>query len=521
MSKYYSTNVAFGASSVKTEQIAVSTTKVGTVTTEASSGALTVDEVPTLDSLNPVSSDGVARAVIQAGAELPTRGDDDTGKVLTVKNSAGDLEWDEPVEELPSMEGKNGKLLGAVDNNGTMEARWVNPPDSYPSIADNAGKVLTVNSGATGVEWADAASGIPEAAAADEGKVLGVTDNQGTVGWVAQTPAQVNSDWNASSGVAQILNKPSLATVATSGSYSDLTNKPTIPDAQVNSDWNASSGVSEILHKPDLSVYAQSANLAAVATSGSYNDLQDKPTIPSAYSAGTGIDITSNVISADIDNSTIKTALAPSTIQEAGSLIRLASGYGAFEINSSVKAKLTQDSSASGSKLKIHIPGNVFSFSGDVTSGQDASVYVELCSDQYFNAGSTTALFPVALTNTYNSQRGKTLIDEQDIEISGYMADWLSESSGTTLVPSTLNPATSSSSSHWYMGFFRGNGTHTSNQAYAASSASLPPDYRVVISEYVQGNKLCVANPVPAFASLDNGKVLGVVNGALAWVSLT
>lgn len=41
--------------------------------------------------------------------------------------------------------------------------------------------------------------------------------------------AQVNSDWNAVSGVTQILNKPKLATVATSGSYNDLSNKPTIP----------------------------------------------------------------------------------------------------------------------------------------------------------------------------------------------------------------------------------------------------------------------------------------------------
>ena len=85
--------------------------------------------------------------------------------------------------------------------------------------------------------------------------------------------AQVNSDWNASSGVAQILNKPNLATVATSGSYNDLSNKPTIPAAQVNSDWNASSGVSAILNKP---------NLATVATSGSYNDLSNKPSIPDA-----------------------------------------------------------------------------------------------------------------------------------------------------------------------------------------------------------------------------------------------
>lgn len=44
-------------------------------------------------------------------------------------------------------------------------------------------------------------------------------------------PAQVNADWNANSGVAQILNKPTLATVATTGSYSDLSNTPTIPDA--------------------------------------------------------------------------------------------------------------------------------------------------------------------------------------------------------------------------------------------------------------------------------------------------
>ena len=36
-------------------------------------------------------------------------------------------------------------------------------------------------------------------------------------------------DWNATSGDAVIKNKPSLAKVATSGSYNDLSNKPTIP----------------------------------------------------------------------------------------------------------------------------------------------------------------------------------------------------------------------------------------------------------------------------------------------------
>lgn len=86
---------------------------------------------------------------------------------------------------------------------------------------------------------------------------------------------QVNSDWNASSGIARILNKPNLAPVATSGSYNDLTDKPSAPEIpdQVNADWNATSGVAQILNKP---------NLATVATSGQYNDLEGKPAIPPA-----------------------------------------------------------------------------------------------------------------------------------------------------------------------------------------------------------------------------------------------
>lgn len=47
--------------------------------------------------------------------------------------------------------------------------------------------------------------------------------------------AQVSSDWNASSGVAQILNKPVLF----SGSYTDLTNKPTaFPPSAHNQAWS-------------------------------------------------------------------------------------------------------------------------------------------------------------------------------------------------------------------------------------------------------------------------------------------
>ena len=96
--------------------------------------------------------------------------------------------------------------------------------------------------------------------------------------------AQVNSDWDATSGVAQILNKPTLAAVATSGDYDDLSNLPTIPAAQVNSDWDATSGVAEILNKPTIP--AAQVNSDWDATSG-VAQILNKPTgLPPSGSAG-------------------------------------------------------------------------------------------------------------------------------------------------------------------------------------------------------------------------------------------
>lgn len=49
-----------------------------------------------------------------------------------------------------------------------------------------------------------------------------------------------NADWNATEadGGGYILNKPDLATVATTGSYNDLLNKPTIPTVVTRSGNN-------------------------------------------------------------------------------------------------------------------------------------------------------------------------------------------------------------------------------------------------------------------------------------------
>lgn len=112
-------------------------------------------------------------------------------------------------------------------------------------------------------------------------------------GYLTSVPAQT---W------ASITGKPTFAAVATSGSYNDLTNKPTIPSAytlptasstvlggvKIGSGINISSGAISATY---LSVGAAAAShthtasqvtgLATVATSGSYNDLTNKPSIPS------------------------------------------------------------------------------------------------------------------------------------------------------------------------------------------------------------------------------------------------
>ena len=79
------------------------------------------------------------------------------------------------------------------------------------------------------------------------------------------------------SGVyADLTGKPTLF----SGSYTDLTNKPTIPAAQVNSDWNATTGVAQILNKPTLfsGVYSDLTGKPTLF-SGSYTDLTNKPSL--------------------------------------------------------------------------------------------------------------------------------------------------------------------------------------------------------------------------------------------------
>lgn len=57
---------------------------------------------------------------------------------------------------------------------------------------------------------------------------------------------------NVTVGYGDLTGTPSFSAVATSGSYTDLSSKPSIPAAQVQSDWNAVSGLGVIANKPTI-----------------------------------------------------------------------------------------------------------------------------------------------------------------------------------------------------------------------------------------------------------------------------
>lgn len=145
----------------------------------------------------------------------------------------------------------------------------------------------------------------------------------------------------------------SLATVAKTGSYTDLTNKPTIGDGTLTIEKNSTSvgtfnanatsdatinisvptKTSELTNdgSDDTSVYVEADELATVATTGSYSDLLNKPTIDSSLSSASTNAIQNKAVSTALDNS-VMTGLSvnanPSTttVQLDGSNKNLYSG---------------------------------------------------------------------------------------------------------------------------------------------------------------------------------------------------
>lgn len=115
--------------------------------------------------------------------------------------------------------------------------------------------------------------------------------------WVDTEDQTPHIEWN------DVGNKPNFATVAESGSYNDLTDKPTIPEAPDLTPYATKDDLANA--KPDLTPYAKTADLSTVATSGSYEDLTNKPTIPEPYTLPTASTTTLGGVKVDGETITI------------------------------------------------------------------------------------------------------------------------------------------------------------------------------------------------------------------------
>ena len=167
------------------------------------------------------------------------------------------------------------------------------------------------------------------------------SDLQNDSGFITSSdiPAQVQADWTEadSNDPAYISHKPTLAAVATSGSYADLSNTPTINnvpavtssddnkvlkasytggvgsyswDTDTDTTYSAGTGI-DISAQNAISVEnplpsSTSADATKVLTVDS-NGVPEWASAQAPISAGNGIDITNNVVSAKVDGTTVTT----------------------------------------------------------------------------------------------------------------------------------------------------------------------------------------------------------------------
>lgn len=230
----------------------------------------------------------------------------------------------------------------------------------------------------------------------------------------------VQPNWTQTNTSADdyIKNKPTLATVATSGSYNDLsnkptlfsgnyndlTNKPTIPSAQVNADWNASSGVMEILNKPTIPT-----KFSDLVDDSDYITAQD---VASIVVGSADVVITETASHINITFVTTSISFTPNTTMSlwAGQKVGTLTVSGTHlkqDITLTVPANFTAQVSGGTAAQSITIPQT----GGEVTGVSVTITYTGADSGSYngsitATSGSTTA----SVGLVYSQYQGATII---------------------------------------------------------------------------------------------------------------
>ena len=229
---------------------------------------------------------------------------------------------------------------------------------------------------------------------------------------ITNTVPNVQSDWLAEEGNAVIINKPNLATVATSGSYNDLEDKPVIPSEYVLP-IASSSQLGGIKVGSGLNISETDGTLSVKTAIINYNDLEHKPSIG-------GITLIEGQTAEDLDLATSKATQSALNLK-ADKADTLA-GYGITDAytKEEVEARLSSVYKFKGSVPTIdHLPleNNVI---GDVYNVEDTGANYAWDGDKWDKLSETIDLTPYALKSTSLAGYGITdayTKEEVDVKI--------------------------------------------------------------------------------------------------------
>jgi len=240
---------------------------------------LSLDIVPV--TLGGTGANTAANARISLLPSYTTKGT----KFLRVNTGETDVEWvDVPMPNLTGgyVTGVGNLGRANAESNGsaspsnilTLKSNYNN--NNYPTAYGNLLTLGGEGDGQIYVGWPGTGGTGVNAAVSEDSYIRSRRDVANNWSPWAKLITSVNYNTSGlfanvaiSGSYTDLLGKPALKNVAITGSYADLIDKPTIPAAQVNSDWNAASGVAQILNKPTIPTTL--SNLTDANTTGASN----------------------------------------------------------------------------------------------------------------------------------------------------------------------------------------------------------------------------------------------------------
>lgn len=255
---------------------------------------------------------------------------------------------------VQSVNGKTGTVVLTASDVGAASASSIPTNNSFTlkGLSDTddlavANGFLRWNSTGTSVSYT---STIPYSALSGA-PTLATVATSGSYADLTNKPTLFDGTW------ASLTGKPTFSTVATSGSYADLTGKPTIPAAQVNSDWSATSGLSQILNKPTtLSGYGITDAISATALTTTLADYATTASLSTGlagkFNNPTGT--TSQYLRGDGTLATFPTIPVTSVNSRTGAVVLSASDVGAAPSAQGTKYYRAAGTQATGVKVKYY-----------------------------------------------------------------------------------------------------------------------------------------------------------------------